>query len=90
MKIGNRPLVALAMVLAIRGCAVPYQSNARLLDYQLTSEETIIDPNSGDKVIISNWKYEDGVTATTRKVIPRGTEQRRFDRPPPPAPRAID
>ncbi|HVO00582.1 MAG TPA: hypothetical protein VMT54_00185 [Candidatus Cybelea sp.] len=83
MRIRNRPLVALGMVLAIRGCAVPYQSNARLLKYELVGEQTTMDPATGETIVTSTWKYEDGYTTTTQERLPRGNEQRRAERPPP-------
>ncbi|WP_395016710.1 hypothetical protein [Dongia sp.] len=74
----------MAMVTTQGGCIDPRgQSNARLRDYSLIGEEKAIDPETGDTVVTSHWEYEDGVTTTTKRRIPRGHEDRRWDRPPP-------
>lgn len=92
MKLGTLMGLVLLMLATQGGCIVdPWgQSNARLLDYTLTGEETRIDPATGDKIIVSYWEYEDGVTTTTTKRIPRGNEERQWDRPPRPQPRVVD
>ena len=80
-----------ALCVTLGACADPRgQSNARLIDYRLVSEERAIDPNTGEIIITSHWEYADGVKTTTTKRIPRGTEERQWDKPPRPAPRAVD
>ena len=81
----------LALLATLGGCADPRgQSNARLVGYTLTGEERSIDPATGETVITSHWEYADGVKTTTTKRIPRGTEERQWDRPPRPEPRVVD
>jgi hypothetical protein len=81
----------LAMTVLLHGCADPRgQSNAQLWDYEEVGQERTIDPVTGDVIITSFWRYEDGVTTTTKKRIPKGNEERQYDRPPAPPPRAFD
>jgi hypothetical protein len=85
-------LAGLAMALCLRGCAPLVQSNARLLKYHLVKDETTIDPQTGDTIMTSTWQYEGGggYTTTTTKRFPRGARQNDWERPPRPAPIAVD
>ena len=85
-------LAGLTTALCLRGCAPLVQSNARLLKYHLVKDETTIDPQTGETVLTSTWEYEGGggYTTTTTKRLPRGTEQRRGERAPRPAPIVVD
>jgi hypothetical protein len=69
-----------AMILT-QACVDPRtQSNARIVSYERTGEERAIDPATGETVITSHWEYDDGYKTTTKRRIPRGTEERQQDR----------
>ncbi|GAB2179527.1 hypothetical protein [Dongia sp. agr-C8] len=83
-------LISVMILTQAFACADPRgQSNARIIRYDLTAEERVIDPLTGETVITSHWEYEDGYKTTTVKRIPRGNEVRRWDRARP-EPRVTD
>jgi hypothetical protein len=71
----------LAAFLSLHGCL----AFGTVLDYKLMSEETTIDPVTGDVTRTFHWQYTDGYETTTTKTIRRGedVEQRQGDRPTP-------
>lgn len=74
----------LVMLATQGGCIDPRgQSSARLRAYTLVGEERVIDPATGETVVTSVWEYDDGYRTTTKRRIPRGSEDRRLERPPP-------
>jgi len=66
--------LALTACLTVSGCAA-YNSlaNSRVIDYKLIKVETITDPETGETVTLSYWRYDDGVEVTTRDRFKKDT-----------------
>ncbi len=93
MKRFLKPIGLILAMIALQGATCdPRQSNAGLLKYKLVKDETTIDPVTGETVMTSTWEYEGGggYRTTTTKRLPKGNEQRQWDRPPRPDPIVVD
>lgn len=86
----GKALTLLAFALLMRSC-VPFQTTTvHTIGYKLLSDDRSIDPETGNTILTSRWIYDDGVTTETTKILPKGTEERQFDKPPRPELRFAD
>jgi hypothetical protein len=59
--------LVLTILLVASGCAGPDGfSGIREVEYKLIDVETVTDPQTGEIVKLSHWRYDDGVEVTTK------------------------